>query len=481
MLRESQTRRLKKKASASSSSSSGGPDVLGSTGLPGYKTALASALASFVLVYYFFHVTQYQVNDSTSIFQRCDYTLSKDFDWNATYEAPCWKDLGLRKEEWKDEPEKAVQILKKEGAVFLQGVLNQEDVDIARPHIVRRHMMRSRNRTYLESPYARLKDPKGRYELFGNLEDEVERELLNKLLGSISGILDRIVGSDARLTEFNYITQCKCGMQSRHKDLCSYVAADRNNDDYCTDFYSLFVPMQHTPSKMGGTQIWPGTHFTLNMGEPVQAEFNAGDAMLYNQRLAHRGGINFLYKSRIMTVVVVSSNGKGKFWKLRDSCVLRLLLGSSYFLRQRQRSDPGTALPSLLWLAKILKLESYCVLSFSFSFPRYATMCLAGGPPGFDRNYILGDLKNNQIQTLGAKPEYMHTRYVPEGGERCRAECPIRLEVQASYKGRIIKVFSFMFMNSFLIPSARFTNSKNCLLAQILLCWKDKNRRLSNS
>ena len=56
MLRESQTRRLKKKASASSSSSSGGPDVLGSTGLPGYKTALASALASFVLVYYFFHV-----------------------------------------------------------------------------------------------------------------------------------------------------------------------------------------------------------------------------------------------------------------------------------------------------------------------------------------------------------------------------------------------------------------------------------------
>ena len=208
--------------------------------------------------------------------------------------------------------------------------------------------------------------------------------------------------------------------------------------------------------------------------------------MLYNQRLAHRGGINFLYKSRIMTVVVVSSNGKGKFWKLRDSCVLRLLLGSSYFLRQRQRSDPGTALPSLLWLAKILKLESYCVLSFSFSFPRYATMCLAGGP-GFDRNFLMGDFeKLKNYQTLGAKREYMHTTYFPEGGERCRAQCgkddsSKMREVRAVLKDRIIKVFSFMFMNSFLIPSARFTNSKNCLLAQLLLHWKNKSRRLSNS
>ena len=45
--------------------------------------------------------------------------------------------------------------------------------------------------------------------------------------------------------------------------------------------------------------------------KPTQAVLNAGDAMLYNQNLFHRGGESFVYKARVMTVFVITSQGKG--------------------------------------------------------------------------------------------------------------------------------------------------------------------------
>jgi hypothetical protein len=213
-------------------------------------------------------------------------------------------------------------MLKTEGAVLLQGVLNQDEVDVARPHLARKHLEWSRNRTYLDSPYANLKNPVGRYEVLGDLSDEVERELVNTIMDSLSGILGIIVGLDGRINEFNYITQCKVGAQIKHTDFCGYEpVTDYNEDGYCNDYYSLILAMQHTPSELGGTEIWPGSHRKhrfwpsgkrLDDQNPTQAILNAGDALLYNQKLYHRGGQNFIHKARVMTVFVFASQGKGK-------------------------------------------------------------------------------------------------------------------------------------------------------------------------
>jgi hypothetical protein len=281
-------------------------------------------------------------------------------------------------------------MLKTEGAVLLQGVLNQDEVDVARPHIAGKHLAVSRDRSYLDTPYARLKDPVGRYEVLGDLSDEVERELVNTIMGRMSDIFQKIVGLDGVFNEFSYITQCKCSMQTAHSDLCSYDSDIGNEGDYCNEYYSLILAMQHTPPDMGGTEVWPRTHKRhTDKGVPkhqidkvVRGQFNAGDAMLYNQKLVHRGGQNLVYQSRIMTVFVIASQKRG-------------------------------------------------------------------GPPGNDRNYKMGediDHAKQNIKTLGARREYMHKKYVPDDAEYCRAECPFvpkQPSIGIPYQGRLIKRFYY--------------------------------------
>ena len=44
----------------------------------------------------------------------------------------------------------------------------------------------------------------------------------------------------------------------------------------------------------------------------VQGALNPGDCFMYNQKLAHFGGANLLYKARIQVVITFESQGEGK-------------------------------------------------------------------------------------------------------------------------------------------------------------------------
>ena len=100
-------------------------------------------------------------------------------------------------------------------------------------------------------------------------------------------------------------------------------------------------------------------------------------------------------------------------------------------------------------------------------------VCLAGGPPGYDRNYLPNGPTAGK--TLGARTEYLRKKYVPEEGKKCRALCPRTLFLDVPYEGRHIQVFISSSTNAFFInPLLLLTTSTLSLyLARILLLWKD--------
>ena len=85
---------------------------------------------------------------------------------------------------------------------------------------------------------------------------------------------------------------------------------------------------------------------------------------------------------------------------------------------------------------------------FPSRFSAAVVACLAGGPPGNDRNYKMGDdmldHAKERSMTLGAKREYLRKKYVPDDAEYCRVECPFFTGDLSSplipNNGRVIKV-----------------------------------------
>lgn len=115
-------------------------------------------------------------------------------------------------------------------------------------------------------------------------------------------ILEELVGKNPALTELTAITAMYgSDYQPWHPD----VKPDGNGVQFGKTYshsYSLFIPLQNTTGAMGATDLCPGTHYCANWID-AQCEqrkiglheiheddvWRAGDAVLLNQQVWHRG------------------------------------------------------------------------------------------------------------------------------------------------------------------------------------------------
>jgi hypothetical protein len=115
-------------------------------------------------------------------------------------------------------------------------------------------------------------------------------------------LLKTLVGPNPSLTEITAITaSAGCEHQSWHPDVKPDGNAMRFGQTY-SHSYSLFIPLQDTTGEMGATDLCPGTHYCGDelhdicegaklglhdiMGGGV---WRAGDGVLFNQQVWHRG------------------------------------------------------------------------------------------------------------------------------------------------------------------------------------------------
>ncbi|CAJ1923193.1 unnamed protein product [Cylindrotheca closterium] len=120
--------------------------------------------------------------------------------------------------------------------------------------------------------------------------------------GQLKGILEGLVGRNPALTEITAITS-RYG--SSHQPWHPDVKPDGNGVQFGRTYshsYSLFIPLQNTTGAMGATDLCPGTHYCADWID-AQCEENkiglheirdggiwkAGDAVLLNQQVWHRG------------------------------------------------------------------------------------------------------------------------------------------------------------------------------------------------
>ncbi|KAL3926570.1 MAG: hypothetical protein SGBAC_013423 [Bacillariaceae sp.] len=118
----------------------------------------------------------------------------------------------------------------------------------------------------------------------------------------LKGILEGLVGRNPALTEVTAITS-RYG--STHQPWHPDVKPDGNGVQFGRTYshsYSLFIPLQNTTGQMGPTDLCPGTHYCADWID-AQCEENkiglheirdggiwkAGDAVLLNQQVWHRG------------------------------------------------------------------------------------------------------------------------------------------------------------------------------------------------
>ncbi|KAL7547485.1 hypothetical protein ACHAWF_010779, partial [Thalassiosira exigua] len=157
--------------------------------------------------------------------------------------------------------------------------------------------------------------------------DAAEDPVVSRALGALhahdklGGILKKLLGdADPSLTEITVMT-CShgCPDQAWHPDVKPEGHAARFGRTY-SHSYSLFVPLQDVTGDMGATDLCPGTHYCSDEWlEPLCEErkvgfheigphgvWRAGDAVLFNQQVWHRGSAHVDPSAPARVVFVVS-------------------------------------------------------------------------------------------------------------------------------------------------------------------------------
>ena len=135
-------------------------------------------------------------------------------------------------------------------------------------------------------------------------------------------LLQQVLGdSDPALTEITAIT-------SYYGAEDQVIHSDTKSDGYAGQFartythtYSLFIPVQSITTRMGVTQLCPGTHYCTNDMQDVCLQemfgvnqayddeiWKAGDGALLNQQVWHGG-------SKVSTIQQSRVAYEGDFWK----------------------------------------------------------------------------------------------------------------------------------------------------------------------
>lgn len=147
-------------------------------------------------------------------------------------------------------------------------------------------------------------------------------------------LLEGLVGYNPSLTEITAITAYEgCPPQAWHSDVKADGYAAKFGRTY-SHSYSLFIPLQNTTGKMGATDICLGTHYCTDESlhevceankigmHQVQPEtfdykndkqnlvWKAGDSVLLNQQVWHRGGRHSAKGEPERIVFIVSFIGR---------------------------------------------------------------------------------------------------------------------------------------------------------------------------
>lgn len=178
-----------------------------------------------------------------------------------------------------------VQVMRRLLAADLQQAIEQETLPAGDP----------------AGSFAKIHNRECRHDLRLKLEDHV-RSALRHCVTSHRAVYESLLDTTAPLVELGVITSHP-GAQSQiiHADV-----------DFCgtaRKIYTTFVALQDIDESMGPTEIWPGTHtayfcefYKPRMLGPVDPYYEenppermtlkAGDAVLMDTRVMHRGGEN---------------------------------------------------------------------------------------------------------------------------------------------------------------------------------------------
>jgi ectoine hydroxylase-related dioxygenase (phytanoyl-CoA dioxygenase family) len=197
----------------------------------------------------------------------------------------------------------AVDMIMTHGAVVIPRVLDAATVDALRQHVARRNAATSEQEKFpvsdgmegLRISYGidATEDPAVSHALSQIAKHALLRQLLIDLTGDV----------DPASAEITAITvYAGADHQSWHAD----TKGDGNALKFARTYshsYSLFVPLQDTTESMGATDICPGTQYCANdmtevcennkvglhLVHPDRNIVEAGDALLINQHVWHRG------------------------------------------------------------------------------------------------------------------------------------------------------------------------------------------------
>jgi len=203
----------------------------------------------------------------------------------------------------------ALKLADKHGLAIVNSVLTPETAENFRNYILDANHK-------IESAYVHM--PQNRFHIMPDHDDPSVQDALKEIADhpTLRPLIDGLLGPSASLVAFSVITNL-------------YGAADQNwhwdtvtsHASYPNDFvpeYTLAIPVQDTTEAMGATGICPGTHKCewpdFNYGElekyynenvegwhhfdhwleynlpcPLTAAVKAGDGLLYNADVYHRG------------------------------------------------------------------------------------------------------------------------------------------------------------------------------------------------
>jgi hypothetical protein len=141
-------------------------------------------------------------------------------------------------------------------------------------------------------------------------------------------VLEMFLGKDPSIIKMQTITQrYKAEHQGWHSDVkpeMSYKSHARNFMNH----FSLLIPLQDTTDSMGQTGICPGTHyctsvedfeigcrqiFSWKRGDNNQMLWLAGDAVLMNQNIFHRGWKHSDKKGGDRVIIVITFTSRPRF------------------------------------------------------------------------------------------------------------------------------------------------------------------------
>ncbi|CAM9288531.1 unnamed protein product [Chrysoparadoxa australica] len=173
------------------------------------------------------------------------------------------------------------------GVAIFENAMSPETAAELRAHIVERNAVAGPlSKDFVHEPGSRT------HLLMGLNEHPIVKVAVQEVLNNnvLSEVMHRTLGADPSIVEHAAITsQPGAPAQDWHRDTVV------NRED--TLLYQLFIPLQNTTAQMGATDLCPGTHVChggdhdcWRDGYNLPGQVSAGDVVVMNSRLVHRGG-----------------------------------------------------------------------------------------------------------------------------------------------------------------------------------------------